>query len=84
MSFYSSCRELPQRVRLIRSSFMQQDGLAFAQVLPEETIEQAFAEADADFAQDEGDVYTPALTLWAFLSQALYAKVSYIGTAPRS
>jgi len=35
------------------------------------TIEQAFADADADFAQDEGDVYTPALTLWAFLSQAL-------------
>jgi hypothetical protein len=74
MSFYSSCRGLPQRFRLIRSSFMQQDGLAFAEVLPEETIEQAFADADADFAQDEGDVYTPALTLWAFLSQALYAK----------
>jgi hypothetical protein len=69
MPFYSSCRGLPRRFRLILSSFMQRDDLAFAQALPEATIEQAFA--DADFAQDEDDVYTPALTLWAFLSQAL-------------
>src|SRR5216110_2313821 len=74
MPFYSSCRGLPRRFRLILSSFMQRDDLAFAQALPEATIEQAFADADADFAQDEGDVYTPALTLWAFLSQSLYAK----------
>jgi putative transposase len=71
MSFYSSGRGLPRRFRLILSSFMQRDGLAFAPVLPEETIEQAFVDTDADFAQDQGDIYTPALTLWAFLSQAL-------------
>jgi putative transposase len=74
MSFYSSGRGLPQRFRLILSSFMQQDSLPFADVLPEETIEQAFADADADFAQDEENTYTPALTLWAFLSQVLHAK----------
>jgi len=74
MSFYSSCCGLPQRFRLILSSFMQQDGLPFAQVLPAATIERAFADANADFAKDEGDVYTPALTLWAFLSQALFSK----------
>ena len=51
---------------------MQRDDLPFARALPEATIEQAFADADADFAQDEDDVYTPALTLWAFLSQALF------------
>src|SRR6266700_7342957 len=71
MSFYSSDGALPRRFRLIRASFMQHDKLPFAQVLPEETIAQAFADADADFAQDEEDVYTPALTLWAFLSQTL-------------
>ena len=74
MSFYSSGRGLPRRFRLILSSFMQQDNLAFAQVLPEETIQQAFADADADFAQDEENTYTPALTLWAFLSQVLHTK----------
>jgi putative transposase len=74
MSFYSSGRGLPQRFRLILSSFMQQDSLPFAQVLPEETIQQAFVDAEADFAQDEENTYTPALTLWAFLSQVLHAK----------
>jgi len=71
MSFYSGSRALPQRFRLLLSSFMQHDGLAFATVLPEETIAKAFTDADADFAQDEENVYTPALTLWAFLSQVL-------------
>ena len=74
MSFYPSGRTLPQRFRLILSSFMQQDSLPFAQVLPEQTIQQAFADADADFAQDEENIYTPALTLWAFLSQVLHAR----------
>lgn len=71
MSFYSGSCTLPRRFRLILSSFMQHDSLAFAEVLSEETIAKAFADADADFAQDEDDVYTPALTLWAFLSQVL-------------
>lgn len=74
MSFYSSGPKLPQRFRVILSSFMQQDSLVFAQVLPEETIQQAFADAEADFAQEEENTYTPALTLWAFLSQVLHAK----------
>src|ERR1700682_3815367 len=63
MSFYSSGRGLPPRFGFILSSFRQRDGLAFAQALPQATIEEAFAEADADFAQFEDDVYTPALTL---------------------
>src|SRR5438445_8631615 len=33
MPFYSSCRGLPRRFRLILSSFMQRDDLAFAQAL---------------------------------------------------
>lgn len=73
MSFYSSSQELPRRFRLILASFAQQDGLPFASVLPEATIAQAFAEADADFAQADDDVYTPALVVWAFLSQVLCA-----------
>src|SRR5438552_14903005 len=71
MSFYSSCHALPRRFRLVLSSFMQHAGLPFAEVLPEATIERAFADADAEFAKYDDDVYTPALTLWAFLSQVL-------------
>jgi putative transposase len=74
MSFYPSGRTLPPRFRVILSSFLQHDSLPFAQVLPEETIQQAFADAEADFAQDEEDTYTPPLTLWAFLSQVLHTK----------
>ena len=41
-------------------------------MLPEETIQQAFDDEGVSFGQGEGDVYTPALTLWAFLSQVLF------------
>ena len=71
MPFYS-CRPGLSRFRLVLTSFVQHADLHFASVLPEETITQAFADADANFAQDEDDVYTPALTLWGFLSQVLY------------
>jgi hypothetical protein len=58
---------------LVLSSFLQQEGLPFSSVLSEERIEQVFDEADASFAQDEENpVYTPAVTLWAFLSQVLF------------
>ena len=65
------------QVRLILSSFLQHSGLPFADVLPEETIEQAFADAGVAPEQEpprhgEKIVYTPAVTLWAFLSQVLH------------
>jgi putative transposase len=72
MAFYPSPTSLPQRFRLILTSFLQHAGLAFADVLPEEDIQQTFDEEDVDFAQGEDDVYTPAITLWAFLSQVLF------------
>jgi putative transposase len=71
MSFYAS-RRAGSCFRRLLCCFGQHGGLRFASVLSEETIYQAFAEVDADFAQDEDDIYTPALTLWAFLSQVLY------------
>jgi hypothetical protein len=41
-------------------------------VLSEEAIEKAFDDEDASFAEDEDAVFTPAVTLWAFLSQVLF------------
>ncbi len=72
MAFYQTLGQLPSRFRLVLSSFMQSEGLAFADVLPEEQIQQAFDEEGASFAQDEDAIYTPPLTLWAFLSQVLF------------
>lgn len=75
MSFRTSARSLPQRFRLVLNSFLQVPGLAFANVLAEEDIQQACDEAGVHFGQaDDGQkvVYTPAVTLWAFLSQVLF------------
>lgn len=57
--------------RCLLASFLQGGGLSFARVLDEQEIDQAFAEERVSFANDEDDVYTPAVTLWAFLWQAL-------------
>jgi putative transposase len=58
--------------RLVLLSFLQHASLPFAQALSEESIQQAFDDEGVTFGQNEGDVYTPALTLWAFLSQVLH------------
>lgn len=72
MSFYHNPQTMPRRFGLILSSFLQHDGLPFSDALPEEEIERTFAEEDATFARDEDAIYTPAITLWAFLSQVLH------------
>ena len=72
MSFYRQARTLPERFRLVLASFLQRPGLPFADALPEEAIQAAFDDEDASFADDGDAVYTPAVTLWAFLSQVLF------------
>ena len=72
MSFYQGRRFLPRRFRLVLASVLQTSGLPFSDVLTEEEIKEAFDEEDAWFAQEEGDIFTPPLTLWAFLSQVLH------------
>jgi hypothetical protein len=71
--FYHGSGSRGQSFQLVRQAFLQGDGLPFGEVLSEEEIEQAFEAEDACFAQGEGDIYTPAITLWAFLSQTLHA-----------
>jgi putative transposase len=74
MSFYSW--------QLTLRSFLQHDGLPFADLLPEETIQEIADDAGVpgmphgQCGQDGDDevVYTAAVTLWAFLSQMLFSK----------
>ncbi len=57
----------------VLNSFLQQPGLPFADVLPEDRRSlAAFDEQGVAFAQEEDEIYTPQLTLWAFLSQVLF------------
>ena len=72
MSFYQGRKFLPQRFRLVLLSVLQTTGLPFADILSEAEIQNAFDEQDVSFAQEDDDVYTPAVTLWAFLSQVLH------------
>ena len=73
MSVYQPARRLKERFQLVLSSFLQQQGLPFSSVLSEERIQQVFDDADVSFAKhEENPVYTPAITLWAFLSQVLF------------
>ena len=67
MSLYPASPGLSRRFRLVHASFLEKDGLPFADVLPAERIEAVFAEAGVAFPEDEEGVYTPAVTLWAFL-----------------
>ncbi len=72
MLVYKPVRSLPKQFRLVLVSFLQRPGLPFADALTEEAIHKAFDDEGASFAEDDEAVYTPALTLWAFLSQVLF------------
>ena len=72
MFFCTSVRLLPQQFRVVLASLLQTPGLPFADSLSEEAIEAAFHEEGVSFGQEDDEVYTPALTLWAFLSQMLF------------
>ena len=55
----------------VAEPFLQDEGLPFAQVLSAEAIEQAFAQNDALFGQDDDEIFSTQIVLWAFLAQAL-------------
>ncbi len=72
MSFCTAVPSLSRRFGVVLSSFLQQPGLPFAEVLTAEDIQAAFDEEQVAFAQEEDEIYSPPLTLWAFLSQVLF------------
>ena len=65
---HSTARKRTRQIEMVRTQFAQADGLAFAEVLPSERIETALREERATWRDS---VYTPLLTLWAFLGQVI-------------
>jgi putative transposase len=51
--------------------FFQTAGLPFAAVLTEEDVNEAMAAEGVSFGELDGSVFTPALTIWGWLSQVL-------------
>jgi Transposase DDE domain len=65
---YRTARRRTRQIDLLRTQFAQVDGLAFADVLPAEQLELALREEGAVWRDI---VYSPLLTLWAFLGQVI-------------
>jgi hypothetical protein len=57
-----------RQIQALRLQFAQTDGPAFADVLPADRIDRALREEKAAWRDC---VWTPALTLWAFLTQVI-------------
>jgi hypothetical protein len=75
----------PQRPNFasVLRSFASADGLPFADVLTEQDIQKACADENVFFGDGDGDIYTPAVTLWAFLTQCLSASKSCLAAVAR-
>src|SRR5262245_17447139 len=67
---HSTPRRRRRQIETLRAQFAQADGLAFADVLPADRVEAALREEGACWRHK---VYTPLVTLWAFLSQVARA-----------
>ena len=64
-------------------AFLDADGLPFRDVLSEKQIQQLCDEEGVHFGCGEDEVYSPAVTLWAWLSQSLSASKSCVGAVAR-
>ncbi len=69
-----------QRVEILKRKFVQRAGLPFREVLSEASIESALAEEKVRY---RNRLYTPIVTIWAFLSQVLESDQSLANTVKR-
>ena len=73
MSFTPNARFDASSFSIFYRSMMQNDQLPLAEAINDERFAQAFEEHSVDFGSDEDAVYTPAITLWALVSQVFFA-----------
>ena len=58
---------------IFQRALMQKDGLPLADVIDSGLFADAFERHGVAFGDDEDAVYTPAITLWALVSQVFFA-----------
>jgi putative transposase len=68
MSF--SIRSLPRRFRLVLCSIQQSDSLPFSDAVTQEQFQDICD--DEGVSSEDDEVFTPWITLWAFLSQVMH------------
>lgn len=59
-------------LQLIRDSMLQSDELPLTEALDDHQWQEVFTKHGIDFGNTEDAVYTPAMTLWALISQAFF------------
>lgn len=74
MFFRSNDSPCPGTFEILNQSFGQSGQEPFGKLLPRAQIERAFRDGDARFGDDEDAIYTPAITLWGFLSQTVFER----------
>ena len=82
MAFYIP-RPLGSQVTTFLRTFAQDDGLPFASVLTEADVERAVVAEHVSFASDATAVFTPLVTLWAFVGQVLAGSKSCVAAVAR-
>jgi hypothetical protein len=70
MSAHSNHSRHLHQIKTLRDQFAQADDLPFASLLPAELLERTFREANVVWSER---VFTPMVTLWAFLAQVTTA-----------
>src|SRR5262245_28380816 len=64
----SNRRRHQRQIQALRTRLNQPDALAFADLLPTQRVEAALLQEGIDWRHK---VYTPLVTLWAFLAQVI-------------
>jgi Transposase DDE domain len=82
MPFYDQ-RTAAANFQTVLQSFAQAPGLPFQEVLTAAHIEQVAAEEGVAFGTAAGNVYSVAVTLWAFLAQVLSKEKSCVAAVAR-
>jgi putative transposase len=72
MSFYSQRPRDASSFSIFSDSMLQDESLLLSDCIQSQVFEKAFEKFGINFANDDNAVYTPALVLWALVSQALF------------
>lgn len=73
MPFISSSHVNAASFSLFKRSMMQADGLPLTEVINDQRWQQVFDKHEIDFGNDPDAIYTPAITLWALISQVFFS-----------
>ncbi|QDT92820.1 hypothetical protein [Gimesia algae] len=73
MPFISSSRVNAASFSLFKRSMLQDASLPLSDVINDQRWQQVFNKHDIDFGSDPDVIYTPAITLWALISQVFFS-----------